>query len=139
MYVLDTSACLTFIEDEDGADIVQSILESAGAGEAEVFVSFMSFMEVYYITRRERDALEAAERLRLMTALPVQRVDSSESQGILAAQLKAEHRLSVADCWIAALAIEYHAVLVHKDPEFAQIQPILQVLELPYKVSGRTD
>jgi len=36
---------------------------------------------------------------------------------ILAGRLKADHRLSVADAWIAALAKERDATLVHKDPE----------------------
>ena len=80
-----------------------------------------------------RYAQEAEERIKLMMALAVERVDSSEAQGLLAAQLKAEHRLSVADCWIAALTMERKAVLVHKDPEFEQVEAKLQFLRLPYK------
>ena len=49
-YVFDTSAWLTLIEDELGADTVQKILEKTESGEEQVFVSFMSLMEVYYIT-----------------------------------------------------------------------------------------
>jgi len=83
-----------------------------------VLVSFMSFMEVYYITLQERDENEARERVDLMAALPVLRVESTRALGILAAELKAVHRVSVADAWIAALAKERGATLVHKDPEF---------------------
>ncbi len=133
LYVFDTSAWFTLIEDENGSDIVQNILEEARTGKTEVLVSFMSFMEVYYITRQERDAQEAEDRISLMMALSIERVDSSEAQGLLAAQLKTEYRLSVADCWIAALAVERKAVLVHKDPEFEQVEAKLQVLKLPYK------
>ena len=43
IYVLDTSAWLTLIEDEAGADTVQDILEEAKSGEATVLVSFMRF------------------------------------------------------------------------------------------------
>jgi len=133
IYVLDTSAWLTLIEDEAGADTVQDILEKAKAGEATVLVSFMSFMEVYYITLQERDVNEARERVNLMAALPVSRVESTRALGIAAAELKAEHRLSVADAWIAALAEERGATLVHKDPEFEQVEAIVKVLKLPYK------
>jgi len=132
IYVLDTSAWLTLIEDEAGADTVQDILEKAKSGEATVLVSFMSFMEVYYITLQERGANEARERVNLMAALPVLRVESTRALGIAAAELKAEHRLSVADAWIAALAEERGATLVHKDPEFEQVEAI-KVLRLPYK------
>jgi uncharacterized protein with PIN domain len=42
LYVLDTSAWLTLMEDEAGADIVQDLVERAIAGEVAVLVSFMS-------------------------------------------------------------------------------------------------
>jgi predicted nucleic acid-binding protein len=135
IYVLDTSAWLTLIEDEAGADKVQELLEKAQAGEVVVLVSFMSFMEVYYITLQERGEDEAQERVNLMASLPVLRVESTETLGILAGRLKADHRLSVADAWIAALAKERDATLVHKDPEFEQVEGMIKVLKLPYKAS----
>ena len=135
-YVFDTSAWLTLIEDEAGSDIVQGLLEKARAGKVIAFVSFMSFMEMYYITLQERDLKEAQERVRLMAALPILRVESTKALGILAAELKAAYRLSVADAWIAALAKERGATLVHKDPEFEQVEAVLEVLKLPYKVGS---
>jgi len=132
-YVLDTSALLAFIEEEQGADIVQDLLERAGAEEITIFVSFMSFMEVCYISLQERDESEAQERLRLMKALPVLRVESTEALGMVASQFKASYRISVSDAWIAALAKDRDAILVHKDPEFEQVEPEIKALKLPYK------
>lgn len=43
IHVFDTSAWLTLIEDEAGADVVQDLLEKARAGKVVVLVSFMSF------------------------------------------------------------------------------------------------
>ena len=133
IYVLDSSAWLALIEDEEGADFVQQILEKAKSGEVDILVSFMSFMEVTYITLQERDLGEADERVNLMAALPITRVESNSSLGILAAKLKAKYRFSVADAWIAALAKERNATLVHNDPEFEQIEGVIQALKLPYK------
>jgi ribonuclease VapC len=133
IYVLDTSAWFTLIEDEAGADRVQELLERARTGDIVVLVSFMSYMEVYYITLQERDESEAQARLDLIAALPGLRVDSTATLGLLAGELKAKHRLSVADAWIAALAKERNATLVHKDPEFEQVEATLQMLKLPYK------
>jgi len=132
-YVLDTSAWLTLIEDEAGAEMVQDLLEKARTGDVVLLVSFMSFMEVYYITLQERDRSEARERVDLMAALPVLRVESSRTLGNLAGEFKAGQRLSVADAWIAALAKERGATLVHKDPEFEQAEAMIKVLKLPYK------
>jgi len=134
-YVLDTSAWLTLIEDETGADIVQKILEKSREGDVIVFVSFITFMEVYYITLQEHGTSEAEERVALMTSLPIIRIESSQVSGVLAAEIKALHKLSVADAWIAALAKEQRAILVHKDPEYEQIQDVVRTLKLPYKIS----
>ena len=131
--MLDTSAWLTLIEDEPGADAVQALLEAAQAGGAILLTSFMSYMEVYYITRQERDAEEAQARIDLMTSLPVLRIESSAMLSVRAAEIKATRRVSVADAWIAALAGEHEATLVHKDPEFDQVAELIQTMALPYK------
>ena len=133
VYVIDTSAWLALIEDEEGADLVQNVLEGAGSGNGQIFVSFMSFMEVFYITLQERDIEEAQSRVRLMESLPITRVESTPAISIDAAKLKANHHISVADAWIGALAQDRSATLVHKDPEFEKIEDELQVLKLPYK------
>jgi len=70
-----------------------------------------------------------------LTNLPTSPItlQKTSSLGIFAAKLKANYRISVADAWIAALAKERNATLVHKDPEFEQIEGVIQVLKLPYK------
>ncbi|MBA3947695.1 MAG: PIN domain-containing protein [Herpetosiphonaceae bacterium] len=133
IYLFDTSAWLTLIEDEQGADTVQNLLVQAGQGTVLVLTSFKSFMEVYYISLQEGGEAVAQERLRLMSILPVTRVESNDQSGLLAAEFKAQHRLSVADAWIAGLAQERGAILVHKDPEFEQVESGVKVLKLPYK------
>lgn len=61
--MLDSSACLALFEDEAGADIVKKLLEQAKKGEIVVFTSFLSFMEVFYITFREKDEKDDTNRL----------------------------------------------------------------------------
>ncbi len=49
-----------------------------------------------------------------------------------AARVKATSRLSLADAWVSSLAILYRGQLIHKDPEFDQVDG-LEMLRLPYK------
>jgi hypothetical protein len=49
--------------------------------------------EVYYITLQERDQSEAQPRVDLMAAQPVLRVESTVALGVLAGELKANHRV----------------------------------------------
>ncbi len=132
-YVLDTSAFLTLIEDEDGADVVQELLQRAKRGEIKIFASFVLFTEVFYITLQERGEAEAHARLELMEKLAIERVESSAEIGILAGEFKALHRISFADAWVAATAKFHNAVLVHKDPEFELLKADVTLLALPYK------
>jgi len=66
--------------------------------------------------------------------LPLSRVNLSDPILDRAAEIKATQRVSVADSWIIATALEIGAVLVHKDPEFEQVKDRLTLLPLPYKV-----
>ena len=68
-----------------------------------------------------------------MSRLAVTRVESSQELGLIAGRLKATRKISFADAWIAATAIFYNATLVHKDPEFEQVEDKVNVLKLPYK------
>ncbi len=133
-YVLDSSAFLTFFEDEKGAETVQKLLESAKKEEIIIFVCFATFTEVFYITFREQGQEEARKRVKLMNRLAITRIESSEELGLIAGRLKAANKLSFADAWIAATAVLYDSTLVHKDPEFEQLENEVKVLKLPYKL-----
>ena len=132
-YVLDTSAILTLTKAEDGSEVVEDILNLAKKGKNTAYLSFASFMELYYVTWQEKGEDAAKELIILVKALPVHMVDSNERITLSAGRIKANHRLSVADAFIAATAIDKNAVLVHKDPELEVISKYTETLELPYK------
>jgi predicted nucleic acid-binding protein len=136
VYILDTSAIIAFIENEEGADTIEELLNQVDSENATILVSFMTFMEVYYTSLKKSGKEKARQRLDQMDSLPILRVDSTEAMGIIASKIKAKYRLSVADAWIAALAKQRNAILVHKDPEFEQIESEIQVLKLPYKAKS---
>ena len=132
-YVLDTSAIFTLTKAEDGSEVVEDILNLAKKGKNAAYLSFASFMELYYVTWQEKGEDAAKELIILVKALPVHMVDSNERITLSAGRIKANHRLSVADAFIAATAMDKNAVLVHKDPELEVISKYTETLELPYK------
>ena len=126
------------IEDEEGADSVQDLLKKARQASIRILTSFVSFMEVFYITLQEKGEDEAHKCVELIKKLPLERIESSEEIGLTAGRLKAAHRISFADAWIAATAVCYNAILVHKDPEFDQLNGEITLLQLPYKSTAGT-
>lgn len=121
-YLLDTSALLTLRDDEPGADRVADLLRQAQAGKVRCCGCFITLMEVLY--RVWKDEGEPAGRLAYeqCLSLPMDWLHESDSLLVAAAEVKARHRLSLADAWIAAAARQEAATLVHKDPEFAAIK-----------------
>ena len=128
-YVHDTLAIFTLIEDESGADRVQTILR-----EGQVWLPWVVLLEATYITRQEQGESEANLRYALLKELPVTiRWEVDEPLLLTAARLKATHRVSLADAIIAAYAIRQGATLVHKDPEYESLSSELDLETLPYK------
>jgi predicted nucleic acid-binding protein len=131
-YLLDTSALLSFIEDEPGADRVELALK-----QKKTLIPWTVLLEMYYITYQEEGVAEADRRISLMKELPIQILwDMDETMVLTAGKLKAEHRISLADAIIAAFAIRRDAVLMHKDPEYDALFGILAMESLPYKSDG---
>jgi predicted nucleic acid-binding protein len=128
-WLLDTSAILTLIEDEAGADRVERALTYSST-----IIPWVVLLETHYITLREQGQAEADRRIALLKQLDVTIVwDMDEATLLTAARVKAEHRLSLADAIIAAFALRAHAVLMHKDPEFDSLAGLLPMEALPYK------
>ncbi len=132
-YVLDTSAVLTLFEAEDGCVVVQRLLRNARRGRARVLVSLMTTYEILYITAQEHDEEEGLRRVLELRNLPLSEAPLDTAVAIRAADLKARHRLSVADSWIAATAILERATLVHKDPELLALADLVALETLPLK------
>ena len=121
-FCLDTSAILTLRDDEPGAERVATLLE----GSDPCFACFITRMEVFY--RVWKDEGEGSGRLAYeqSQSLPIEWVDQTEPLLLEASRIKALHRLSVADAWIAAAARLCRATLLHKDPEFEAITELDQ-------------
>jgi len=131
--VLDTSAVISFLSDEDGADRVENHLLKARKGSLTVYLSFATIAEVFS-SAIKREGRERAELyVASIKSWQVKWVHSSEPLCLSAGALKVKYKMSFADSFIAATALHLDAVLVHKDPEFDALKAILPMESLPYK------
>ena len=133
LYVLDTSAILTYTDREAGAVEVQTLLENARFQKCRVEACSISLMEIYYVTYRASGEDQAARLVALVKSWPLIWVYPDEKILLQAGKLKASYRLSVADALIAAVAKFHRACLVHKDPELAALSGTIRLFNLPFK------
>jgi predicted nucleic acid-binding protein len=132
-FLFDTSAIIAYLQDEPGAGRIESLLADAAKGRCIVLISFVTMAELYYVTWREEGEPAAKELLAQIKSLPVSVIQSAESITLTAGRIKATCRLSLGDSFIAASAFREDAVLVHKDPEFDQLEDSVKMERLPYK------
>ena len=92
----------------------------------------MALLEVHYVSARRRDSAEADRRYGLLTQSGATILwDNDERLVLQASRLKSTYRLSLADCLIAAHGLRQGAVLVHRDPEYQQLEGELELQALP--------
>jgi predicted nucleic acid-binding protein len=132
-FVLDTSAVLTVLNQEEGLETVLNLLGDAKDDQNILYIPFMGLMELEYLLLRSVSLEETMAILALVRAWPVQVLESTEEWRHQAAMVKANTSLSVADAWIASLALLHQAELVHKDPEFENVRG-LEMTKLPHKL-----
>ena len=127
--MLDTSALMAFIEREEGSERVRDILLSKS-----IIIPWLSLLEIVYISQRELGEEEALTRYALLKKLDAKIIwDADEALLLNATRIKSTHSLSLADSVIAAITTQHNAILLHKDPEYNQLQGVVDMEILPYK------
>ncbi len=119
-YTFDSEAILAFYLDEEGADVVEGILEKVQNGVAEGNINIINFAEIYYILSRANPKLakETERKLRLFGLRVIPIVDDGLWRQ--AAQLKSNHSMSLTDAFAIATAKAFkNKLVVGNDKEFS--------------------
>ena len=122
-FVLDSYAVIGYLENESFSGLIQELLTNAKKGDARLYLHAIHLGEVYYITLREQGQTLADLAYSRIKALPLKLIDHIHEELLLtSATLKANHPISYADCFAAALAIINRCPLVTGDPEFKSLE-----------------
>ena len=133
-YVLDTSAIFATWQREEDSDEVNDLLNKAARGEIELFLSFMTFFEAYYVTKRKEGESKAFEIYYWLYTLPAERVNLEEDILIKAGDVKVKYAkddISAVDAWIIATALFKDATLIHKEEREDKGMNVIKDLPIP--------
>lgn len=131
-YVFDTSAILTYLQNEEGADIIEQLLKEYFDDKIKIAISIITLVELRYRLERKYHKQKVDEVFNNILRLNLKIINFEMSLVELSATYKATGKMSFADACIASTAKQLNAILVHKDPEYLNIQDIEQ-LPLPFK------
>ena len=128
-YLLDACALIAYINDEDGADVVDALLNQASDDVVSLSMSMVNILEVYYGVLRDFGHDKAEEILIEIFSLPIIVIPELTGETLReAGRLKANHRMSLADSVALGIASVYSYTVVtadhHELDSVSQIEPI---------------
>jgi PIN domain nuclease of toxin-antitoxin system len=115
-YVLDACAVLAYLNDEEGADVVEALLNRKTTGEISLSMSIVNLLEVYYNELRDKDAEIAQVVLDMVQHYSITVID--RISGFIfreASRLKVAHKMSLADAIGLATRAELSGTFVSSD------------------------
>lgn len=115
-FVLDASALIAYFNDEQGAGVVEQLIQQVEDNVVEIFVASVNLYELYYDATKRSSISKAEEIIGGVYELPITVVEKIDF-GLMryAALFKVKHRMSLADSIALGLARQLGAKVVSSD------------------------
>lgn len=126
--VLDSYAILAYLFGETGHEKVVGILEKMADSDRNALVAAPNWAEVRYQIERKVGASKWEEIRERLLALPIEIVPADQRLAEDAGAIKAHRKMSLADCFAAALAKDRKADLYTGDPEFKAVDGEIRIV-----------
>ena len=126
-YVLDAFAFTAYLENEPGAARIEKIIQDAGEGKCNAYLSIINVGEILYNTERKYGFSKAQDTLALITKLPIEILPADNQTVLAAAHIKANHPISYADAFVVAAAQKVNGIILTGDPEFGEVEELAQI------------
>jgi ribonuclease VapC len=128
--VLDSFALLVFLFKEKGHQKIIDVFDQAAESDQAALIAAPNWAEVRYIVQRKVGMEKWTEVRSTVLALPLEIVAADQALAEAAGALKAAKKMSLADCFAAALAQQKQAAVYTGDPEFKAVAKEVKVIWL---------
>jgi len=128
--VLDSYAVLTFLFQESGHEKVVTAFERAAEADTTLFIAAPNWAEVRYMIERKVGLAHWHDARTKLLGLPIEIVPVDQELAEMAGEIKARKKMSLADCFAAALALKKKVDLYTGDPEFKSVEQSLKIILL---------
>lgn len=128
--VLDSFALLVFLFKEKGHPKIVDVFDRAADTDQAALIAAPNWAEVRYIVQRKVGVERWSDVRSTVLALPLQVVAADQALAESAGALKASKKMSLADCFAAALAQQQQAAVYTGDREFKAVENEVQIIWL---------
>ena len=128
--VLDSYAVLAFLFQESGHEKVVSLFEKAAESDKTILIAAPNWAEIRYMIERKVGLAQWRDTRAKLLGLPIEIIPVDQELAEMAGEIKAHKKMSLADCFAAALALERKIDLYTGDPEFKSVERELNIVWL---------
>jgi predicted nucleic acid-binding protein len=97
-YILDACALIAYYADENGADLVQDLIEKSYYDKHRLLIHKINLLEVFYNIYKSKGRIKAMDFLRTTVNFPMEIIETVEEQVFIeAGRLKSSYKMSLAD------------------------------------------
>lgn len=126
--VLDSYAVLAYLFAESGHEKVVTLLDRAAKSGGNALIAAPNWAEVRYHVERKAGLSRWGEIRDKLLALPIEVVPVGQELAETAGAIKAHEKMSLADCFAAALAKNRKADVYTGDPEFKAVEDDIRIV-----------
>lgn len=128
--VLDSYAVLAFLFHEAGYEKITDLFEKAVQADQDALIAAPNWAEVRYIVERKVGPARWRETRHKLLGLPLEVIPADLSLAELAGEIKSTRKMSLGDCFAAALAKQRKAHLYTGNPEFKAVETDIEIVWL---------
>ena len=128
--VLDSYALLAFLYQEKGYKEIGALIETALENRQPLLISSVNWAEIRYVVERKSGAAAWEKNRPKILSLPIEIVPVDPDLAELAGKIKASRKMSLGDCFTAALAKQRNGEIYTGDPEFKSLEPEWKIVWL---------
>ena len=125
--VLDSYAVLAFLFQERGHEKVVALFEKAAESDKQLLIAAPNWAEVRYMVERKVGTAQWREVPAKLLGLPIDIVSVDQELAEIAGGIKATKKMSLADCFAAALAKQKKIEIYTGDSEFRSVESELKI------------
>ena len=131
--MLDSYAVLAYLFGEPGDSMVAAALERAATASAPALIAAPNWAEICYQVERKVGRRRWESTREKLLSLPIEVVAADQALAEDAGLFKVSKKMSLADCFAAALATRVKGELFTGDPEFHEVEGTVRVIWLGQK------
>jgi predicted nucleic acid-binding protein len=137
-FVLDASAVLAYLADQQGANEVEELLRRAVESDAAVSVPLSAWSSVCAAVWRQKGRKEGQHVLQQFCQLPLTFVELDRQGAAKAAELAAESEIPILPALSAAVASLRKATLVTADSCLSKLDKLIRVQQIGIPERGKS-